>query len=413
MKYPHFTPSQETAPPAAVHPLSVSEITAVIREVLEGALPNLLITGEISNFTHHSSGHMYFSLKDENATLRCTFFRYANRTLTFRPQNGMQVIVRGEISVYPPNGSYQLNVRELIPLGVGNLHTEFERLKQKLGAEGLFEATTKRPIPAFPRIIGVITSPTGAAVRDILNILRRRAPHIPVILRPVRVQGDAAAHEIATAIADFNQATIPVDVLIVGRGGGSLEDLWAFNEEVVARAIFESQIPVVSAVGHETDFTISDFVADLRAPTPSAAAELVSPDTHEILAGLNDVQDRLYSAITRRLAVLREQLDRYQNSPTLKRPAQYIQLKMQQLDAREQALARAIQHRLHQKQSQLQHLVSLVNSLNPLAILERGYSVTRKGDQIITRAGQLAIEDTVTVQFAHGSAECVVQATHP
>ncbi|RMD96216.1 MAG: exodeoxyribonuclease VII large subunit, partial [Calditrichaeota bacterium] len=264
---------------------TVSELTREIKILLETRIPEVWVEGEISNFTHHSSGHMYFLLKDEHAQISCVMWRSRNNTLFFTPQDGMKIIVRGRITVYEKRGNYQLEVLQLHPAGVGELQLAFEQLKNRLRKEGLFDPAHKKPIPPYPERIGIVTSPTGAAIRDMIHILQRRFPPVEIILNPVRVQGEGAAVEIAQAIDQFNRYG-QVDVLIVGRGGGSLEDLWAFNEEIVARAIFRSQIPVISAVGHEVDFSISDFVADLRAPTPSAAAELVVRNREEILAHL-------------------------------------------------------------------------------------------------------------------------------
>jgi len=256
---------------------TVSELTREIKQVLETGFPCLWVEGEISNFKRHSSGHLYFTLKDENSQIRCAMWRYRANDLIFRPEDGMKVLVQGNLQVYEPGGYYQIIVQQVQPAGVGELQLAFEQLKKKLYAEGLFDEAHKKPIPIFPERIGVITSPTGAAIRDIISVITRRFPIAQIILAPVRVQGPGAKEEIVQAIQDFNEFG-EVDVLIVGRGGGSLEDLWAFNEEVVARAIFTSKIPIISAVGHEIDFSISDFVADRRAPTPSAAAEMAVPD---------------------------------------------------------------------------------------------------------------------------------------
>ncbi len=384
---------------------SVSEITNIIQDLLEKSLPAVVVVGEISNFVRHSSGHIYFSLKDDRATLRCTLFRGINRHLRFLPKNGLKVVARGEITVYPPNGGYQLNIKELFPTGVGELHQAFERLKEKLSTEGLFDPEIKQPLPVLPQTIGIVTSPTGAAIRDVINVARRRAPAVQLILRPVRVQGEIAAKEIAQAIDELNQFTEKIDVLIVGRGGGSLEDLWAFNEEVVARAIYRSRIPIVSAVGHEIDFTISDFVADLRAPTPSAAAEIIIPNHADILAYLKEIQSRMNNAIQTKLQFFHQKLHQFQKSPTLCRPDKYIQMKTQRLDDLTQSLNRATTHQIEQKEAQFRYFVSVLNLLNPLAILERGYSVVRKDRKIIINSEDLKIGDIVTIQFARGSAE--------
>ena len=261
---------------------TVTEITKEIKSILEENFPALWVEGEISNYLLHSSGHRYFSLKDENVQIRCTLWRFRGDELQFEPADGMKVIVWGAITVYERNGQYQLDVIELIPAGLGKLEIAFRRLKEKLFKEGLFDEEHKKPIPEFPEAIGMVTSPTGAAIRDIIRIIRSRFPSVKIIVNPVRVQGEGAAEEIAQAIKEFNEYK-KIDVMLVGRGGGSVEDLWAFNEETVARAIYESEIPIISAVGHQIDFVISDFVADSRAPTPSAAAQMVVEERDELL----------------------------------------------------------------------------------------------------------------------------------
>ncbi|MBN1297694.1 exodeoxyribonuclease VII large subunit [bacterium] len=283
--------------------LTVSQLTDRIKRVLEQSLGEVWVQGEISNFVHHGSGHMYFSLKDADAYLRCAMFRGKNRNLQFMPANGVQVRVRGMVGVWPPQGTYQLYVEEMVPAGLGALYQAFEELKGKLSREGLFDARHKRPIPGFPSRVGIVTSPTGAAIRDIVTVIGRRFPLVDLVLCPARVQGDAAAAEIVHAIRTFDRlpAHARPDVLIVGRGGGSIEDLWPFNEENVARAVFACSIPIISAVGHEIDFTICDFVADVRAPTPSAAAECAVPDMMELRAGLTHMAERMSRAMTGRI----------------------------------------------------------------------------------------------------------------
>lgn len=413
MKYQLVTKRSKKEPIEDITPFSVSEITDIIRDLLEAGLPQVMVTGEISNFTHHSSGHMYFSLKDENATLRTVMFRGMNQYLQFKPKNGMKVIAYGDISVYPPHGSYQLNVKQMFAQGMGDLQRAFEQLKQKLYDEGLFEPTAKKTLPPFPRVIGVITSPTGAAVRDIIHVIRRRAAGVQLILRPVRVQGEGAALEIARAIGECNQYG-QMDVLIVGRGGGSLEDLWAFNEEVVARAIYQSEIPIISAVGHEIDFTISDFVADVRAPTPSAAAEIVVPNSDEVVAYLENVQSQLQNRIQHKLKSSLQRLNQIQKHPILKRPQQYIHVKSQKLDDLTASFQRITRYQFEQKNTKFKYLVKIINSVNPLTILTRGYSVVRKlpEQQIICRSDDLQIKDMVHIQFGEGEAECQVISIH-
>jgi exodeoxyribonuclease VII large subunit len=317
---------------------TVSEITRQIRRSLEEEFPLVRVEGEVSNFTAHSSGHLYFSLKDEGAQLRCVMFRSRRRRMIGPlPSNGMAVRALGQITVYERSGQYQLSVIELRPAGIGALARAFEELKHRLAEEGLFDAVHKQPIPKFPGRIGVVTSPTGAAVRDIIRIIGRRFPLARLILAPVQVQGEGAAREIALAIERMNRHRL-ADVLIVGRGGGSMEDLWAFNEEVVARAIFSSAIPVISAVGHEIDFTIADFVADLRAPTPSAAAELVVPDRQELAGVIAGARQRLLSAAAGRIGRQRERVVTLVRSYGLRRPADLIAGRMQRLDELERRL---------------------------------------------------------------------------
>jgi len=276
--------------------LSVTQLTGEIKRVLENSFPRLWVQGEISNLTVHSSGHLYFSLKDAGSQVRCVMFRSYAKDLMLMPQDGMQVVVQGDVTVFDRAGQYQLSVQQLQVAGYGELAQAFERLKKKLAEEGLFDAEFKKELPAYPRTIGIVTSPTGAALRDMVKVARRRWPGIELILCPVPVQGVGAAEKIARAVEDLNQYG-KIDLLIVGRGGGSAEDLWAFNEEILARAIFNSRIPVISAVGHEVDFTISDLVADLRAPTPSAAAELALPDIREVRSDLVDSARRISSSM--------------------------------------------------------------------------------------------------------------------
>ncbi|MBN2054174.1 exodeoxyribonuclease VII large subunit [bacterium] len=310
---------------------SVREITTAIKQLLDATFTSVWVEGEISNFTHHGSGHMYFTLKDRDAQIRCVMFKGFNRSLTFRPRDGELMQILGDISMYPQAGSIQVYVREMKQAGLGDLFKEFERLKAKLQAEGLFDANRRKPLPFLPARIGIVTSPTGAAVRDMIHVIRRRFPNVLLSLMPVRVQGDGAAAEIATAIRAFHEVTPRPDVLIVGRGGGSIEDLWAFNEEVTARAIADSDIPVISAVGHEIDFTIADFVADLRAATPSAAAELVVPNAAELTSLLDGLKERAVSGVRAGLREYRLRLDRCRAS-TLFKPERFFDHYRQALD---------------------------------------------------------------------------------
>ena len=363
---------------------TVSQLNREVRATLEGSFPLLWVEGEISNLARPASGHLYFSLKDSGAQVRCALFRNRARLLRFRPDNGTQVIARGRIGLYEPRGDYQFIIESLEEAGgEGALRRAFEALKQRLAAEGLFDPALKKEPPALPRAIGVVTSPSGAAVRDILTVLRRRFPAIPVILYPSAVQGEGAAEEIASQILTAD-ARAEVDALIVGRGGGSLEDLWAFNEEVVARAIHACRIPVVSAVGHEVDFTISDLVADRRAPTPSAAAELLSPDRAKWSAQLVRENGRLTAAVQRILASRRERLAWIGHRLEQRHPGRRLEQHGQRLDELESRLRRAWEHRHHRRSAHLQGVVEQLLRHTPSHRVERLQS---RHDQLAVRLG--------------------------
>jgi exodeoxyribonuclease VII large subunit len=323
--------------------LSVSDITRQIKFSLEQRFPRVWIQGEISNFKRHTSGHLYFTLKDEGAQISATMWRSRAGTLLFSPEDGMKVIARGGITVYPPRGSYQIDVEQLTPVGIGELQVAFERLKKKLAGEGLFEESRKRPLPRYPERIGIITSETGAALQDMRTVLNRRYPAVEVVLLPVRVQGVGASEEIADALADMNRYG-EVDLIIVGRGGGSLEDLWAFNEEVVARAIAASRIPVVSAVGHEIDFTIADFVADVRAPTPSAAAEIAVPDRSELLELIRNYEYTMRSAVLQTTSTFQDRVQGLVSSYAFNRPKDMVREFVQRVDEVMRVLAVTVNH---------------------------------------------------------------------
>lgn len=346
--------------------LTVTELTRIIRSRIEQEpqLKDVWVQGEISNFTHHRRGHMYFTLKDETSKIRAVMFAYYNRALTFRPEDGMKVLARGTVSVYERDGVYQLYVTAMQPDGLGSLYLAFEQLKKKLAAEGLFAPERKKPLPAFPRVIGVITSLSGAAIRDILTTIRRRYPAVRVIIAPVEVQGEWAVPSIVQALEVMNRRQ-EADVLIVGRGGGSIEELWAFNEEAVARAIAASTIPVISAVGHETDFTIADFVADVRAATPTAAAELAVPLYSELLTRIAQAQTRLIRAMHRRLKLEANRLERIGQSVCFRRPETLVQRQEQRLDHLLDRLRFALQERLHQATVGLQRAEHRLSRLHP------------------------------------------------
>jgi len=352
--------------------LTVSQLTFRIRNVLERNLEEVWVEGEISNFIHHGSGHMYFSLKDSDAQLRCAMFRNRNRSLRFRPANGNRVRARGTIGVWPPQGTYQLYVNDMQPSGIGALHQAFEALKARLQAEGLFDARHKRAIPRFPRRVGVVTSPTGAAIRDIVNVIRRRYPLTELVICPARVQGEGAAEEIVRAIRTFDSRSGPdrPDVLIVGRGGGSIEDLWPFNEEITARAVFACTIPVIAAVGHEIDMTITDFVADLRAPTPSAGAEAAVPDSIEIRADLTHMEHRLVRIMRSVISTSRLRLDRLAESDLLK-PRRMIREKQMNMDRLHDLLVAGLKDRSHAARTALNRLEAAFLARAPHRRIER------------------------------------------
>lgn len=355
---------------------TVSELTDLIKQTLEDGFPGVWVTGEISNYIHHSSGHRYFTLKDRNAQVKAVIWKFTGQNLPFEPQDGMKVKLFGDLTVYPKNGVYQLRVNRIAKLGVGDLEAQFQELKEKLLNEGLFDEAVKKPLPRFPRAIGIVTSPTGAAIRDMINILQRRAPWVKIILAPVHVQGDSAAPEIAQAVAQFNRYGA-VDLIICGRGGGSLEDLWAFNEEAVARAIYASEIPVVSAVGHQVDFTIADFTADLRAPTPSAAAELTVPDRVDLLADLAQLRKKLSRSALTYIELAQEKLTGLMRSPVFRRPLEFVYQRYQEVDDIRTRLAREMQSYVKNRRQELQLVTDKLYALSPQAVLRRGFAVVR------------------------------------
>lgn len=395
---------------------SVRELTAMVKERLtsDPRLAGVAVLGEISNFKHHSSGHMYFTLKDEHSRLRCVMFRRENMRLRFRPADGQAVIAKGDVSVYEAAGEYQLYVREMVPAGHGELALAFEQLKQKLAAEGLFDEERKRPLPVLPRRIGVVTSPEGAALRDIISVTRRRFPNMPILLAPAVVQGEEGPDSVVRAIRLMNEHG-GVDVLIVGRGGGSLEDLWTFNDERVARAIAASRIPVISAVGHETDFTIADFVADKRAPTPSAAAEMAVPDKRALLAHIQGQYERLQSGVRRRIEQGRARLRLLESRPVLARPGELLLEYRQRVDDAEERAGRAARDMLDQRERALAAAAGKLDALSPVATLARGYAVARRADtgQVVRRSGQVAAGDELLIRVVDAELTASVKAVAP
>ncbi len=385
--------------------LTVSQVNRNIKLLIEQSLPWYRVEGELSNFKHHSSGHMYFSLKDEASQLPCVMWAGRNSSLRFRPENGMKVQCYGRITVYERRGVYQLDVMQMSPAGLGDLQLAFERLKEKLAAEGLFDAGRKRPLPLFPARIGVVTSPTGAAIRDLISVLRRRWPVAEIILRPALVQGPDAAADIVAGIEEFNEFG-EVDVLIVGRGGGSLEDLWPFNEEIVARAIVQSSVPVVSAVGHEVDFTIADFVADLRAPTPSAAAELVVPDHEEVRATMVNFILRGYRSLMARIRELRHKTKALHNSYALQQPRDLIRQYRQTCDELRRRLENSMLQRITRDRVEVESLRKRLIALGHDNVLKRGYTMAldAQSGHIITSVSALSTGQKISVRFHDGRA---------
>jgi len=389
---------------------SVSELTAELKALLENTFTGVWVEGEISNFKHHTSGHMYFTLKDDRGQLRAVMFRGSNRGLQFRPEDGLAVIVFGNVTIYEPRGEYQVYVEYMEPKGLGALQLAFEQLKTRLETEGLFDPARKRPIPLLPKKIGLVTSPSGAAIRDILQIIHRRFANVQVLIFPVRVQGEGAAAEIVEGVECLNKRG-DLDVLIVARGGGSIEDLWAFNEEVVARAIYASQTPVISAVGHETDFTIADFVADVRAPTPSAAAELVISRKAELSQRVDDLFSRLVSHMRYRAERSGERLRSLERHLRLLSPLERVKRQRERLRDGALALQSSMSHRLALWRGDLRTAAARLDSLSPLAILARGYSVCRRLPDlsILTRAASVAEGGRVEVLLHQGGLICRVE----
>ncbi|MFW6303228.1 MAG: exodeoxyribonuclease VII large subunit [Candidatus Sumerlaeota bacterium] len=390
--------------------LTVAALTRFIRQTLESRVGKVEVEGEISNFKVYGSGHAYFTLKVDQAQISCVMFKGRRMGLGFDPAEGEKVIATGNISVYEPRGQYQLIVSSLRQTGLGALYQKFLELKAKLETEGLFDPARKRPLPALPRRIGVVTSASGAAIRDICNVVARRFSGAEIILSPSLVQGDRAPDEIIRAMErlrrfhESSEEDRGLDVLIVGRGGGSIEDLWAFNSEAVARAIADYPVPVVSAVGHETDFTIADFVADLRAPTPSAAAEVVVPDGEELLQRISNLEQRARRAVTERLERNRSDLRRLLGSWGLRQPLELVRQAIQKLDELDQRMVGSIEQRIKDQQKTLSNLEGHLQALNPQAVLERGYSIVSRArdKRVVTRKGQLRVSDHVRIQVSNG-----------
>ncbi len=385
-------------------PLKVSELNGYIKNIIDGdeMLANVYIKGEISNFKRHYSGHLYFTLKDETSLIKCVMFKSYTNYLNFEPKDGMSVVILGSVSVFERDGVYQVYAKGMEPEGVGALYKAYEKLKAKLSEEGLFDEAHKKPIPILPRAIGVVTSKTGAVIRDIINVTTRRLPNVNIILYPAAVQGEGAAQTIVNGIKYFNKAK-NVDTIIIGRGGGSLEDLWPFNEEITARAIYESEIPIISAVGHETDFTIADFVADLRAPTPSAAGELAVPDIVEVRWKLENINKRLANSLRKKVENMRIKYDNLKNSRALKNPYDALRQKMIVCDNLYKNIENNFSLKVKDRHIKLVGLIGRLENLSPLKTMLRGYSIVENLDgKVIKSVNDLNKDDEVSIRLNDG-----------
>ncbi len=392
--------------------LSVSQLNRYIKMNFDADenLANIFISGEISNFTnHYRTGHLYFTLKDDSAAVRAVMFNSSAKRLKFMPEDGMKVIARGRVSVYEASGQYQLYVDDMQPDGVGALNLAYEQLKEKLQKEGLFSELHKKPLPPYPEKVGVITSPTGAAVRDIINVLGRRFPYAEIVFCPVLVQGDGAHLQLTDAVNLFNSERA-ADVIIIGRGGGSIEDLWEFNDEGLARAVYNSDIPVISAVGHETDFTICDFVADMRAPTPSAAAELAVPDANELQYALSALKNRMFLNVSSGIADRRSRLEYLMSKGALKSPDEMLSNRSQRLDTAFSKMLSSYENRIGGKKVEFISAATALSKLDPMSVLMRGFAfVSDKSGKNVFSSQSLAKGDKINVRFHDGSAVCEVK----
>ncbi len=386
-----------------ITPITITDLNKYIKDKIAGDeyLQNVYVKGEISNFKNHYTGHLYFTLKDETSLIKCIMFKSFAERLKFPPKDGMKVIVFGTVSVYERDGVYQIYVKAMKEDGIGDLYTAYNELKEKLEKEGLFSQTHKKRIPYMPEKIGVLTSKTGSVIRDIINVSTRRNPNVYLRLLPVPVQGQGAGEKIAASIKLMNQKKL-ADVIIIARGGGSLEDLWPFNEEVVARAIYESELPVISAVGHETDFTIADFVADLRAPTPSAAAELAVPEISKIEENISNYQNRYRIALKKKVDYMKLAYEKCMSARCYKEPLEQINEKYINIDREVKKLKDIITNKLTISQKDLVNSMTKLDALSPLKTLARGYSITKKEDQIIKKAKDLKAGDKITIRFSDG-----------
>lgn len=389
--------------------ISVSDLNKYIKEKIDNDeyLNNILIKGEISNFKNHYTGHMYFTLKDENSLIKCIMFKSYATKLTFMPKDGMKVMILGSVSVFERDGVYQVYAKVMEEDGLGDLYTKYQELKNKLEKQGLFDEEHKMQIPIMPKVIGVLTSSTGSVIRDIINVSTRRNPNVYIRLYPVPVQGEGAAEKIADGIEFMNRNKL-ADVLILARGGGSLEDLWPFNEEIVAHSIYNSEIPIISAVGHETDFTIADFVADLRAPTPSAAAELAVSDTYELQKKINTYQDRLRNLLIKKVELMRLRYEKCITSVAIKEPLRRINDNYLKIDTLIKQLENIIKTKQEKEKTKYIELVAKLDTLSPLKTLYRGYSITEKNGKIIKNKDELDKGDIVDIKFSNGKRQAEV-----
>ena len=390
-------------------PISVTELNKYIKNKVDQDefLNNVLIKGEISNFKHHYTGHMYFTLKDDNSLIKCIMFKSYTAHLDFIPKDGMSIIVLGTVSVFERDGVYQIYCKAMQEDGLGNLYREYEKLKAQLELEGLFDEKNKKKIPLYPKSIGVLTSQTGSVIRDIINVATRRNPNVNIKLLPVPVQGAGAGIKIAEAIKIMNEKKM-VDVIIVARGGGSLEDLWPFNEEIVARAIYNSELPIISAVGHETDFSISDFVADLRAPTPSAAAELAVPDIEEVKLKLSTYNRRYKLALKKQTELKRLKFEKCMAKKVFKEPLQKINENYLVVDRQIKIIENALKIKIFQSKSEFKNVIEKIDALSPLKTLSRGYSIIEKEDEIIKDSKQLQTGDKVNIKLYNGNVKAEI-----
>ena len=387
------------------NPITVTDLNRYIKNKVDNDeyLNNVLVKGEISNFKHHYTGHMYFTLKDENSLIKCIMFKTYTPNLKFVPRDGMKVMILGTVSVFERDGVYQIYCKAMQEDGMGSLYTAYEELKNKLEKQGLFDSKYKKPIPKFPKSIGVLSASTGSVIRDIINVSTRRNPNCYIKLLPVPVQGKGAGEKIAEAIKLMNEYKL-ADVIILARGGGSLEDLWPFNEEVVAHAIFESELPIISAVGHETDFTIADFVADLRAPTPSAAAELAVPNVQEILINLEKYNTRYKNALKKKIEVMRLRYEKCMANRVFKEPLQKINERYITIDMKVKQMQNSITNKVKDHKAKMIELITKLDSLSPLKTLARGYSLTMDtSGKVVNSVKEIQKDDELTIRFQDGS----------